>query len=348
MCNIAGYTGSRRAAPILIEMLRRQEGLNGGFFTGIVTIAEDGLHYAKVLGDLDTLLKQTDAMNLPGTTGLIHSRTPGGGGAAWGHPFISGDGQLGLVVNGHLGAFRELVDYEGPAQRLRDAGCRFATATREELSKKTRMQDGVCVHVSEMFCMQTEANIRGGKKPLRALMDTLSLLKAEVVLLSVHAAHPGHICVARANMPMFWGRAEGESFLATTPTALPDLPYYGVDLLPANAGSEITSSGCRTEGCVSPEFHMGQLTAGLIEKAGSLVKEQIEAAGPEGVTFPQIADTCRALFPQGTLPQTGALGYSVLDSMLKSGQVKLLYRTQPGMTPRLIAPVYRICRADVE
>ena len=58
MCNIAGYIGPERAAPILIDMIRKQEGLNGGFFTGIVTVAEDGLHYAKVMGDLSELLRQ--------------------------------------------------------------------------------------------------------------------------------------------------------------------------------------------------------------------------------------------------------------------------------------------------
>ena len=35
MCNIAGYVGAHEAAPILIEMIRVQEGLNGGFFTGL-------------------------------------------------------------------------------------------------------------------------------------------------------------------------------------------------------------------------------------------------------------------------------------------------------------------------
>jgi hypothetical protein len=34
MCNIAGYVGIRPAAPILIEMIRRQEGLAGGYYTG--------------------------------------------------------------------------------------------------------------------------------------------------------------------------------------------------------------------------------------------------------------------------------------------------------------------------
>ena len=31
MCNIAGYVGERRAAPILIDMLRREEGLDAGY-----------------------------------------------------------------------------------------------------------------------------------------------------------------------------------------------------------------------------------------------------------------------------------------------------------------------------
>ena len=35
MCNIAGYVGARRVAPILIDMIRIQEGLNGGFYTGL-------------------------------------------------------------------------------------------------------------------------------------------------------------------------------------------------------------------------------------------------------------------------------------------------------------------------
>ena len=37
MCNIAGYVGNKPAAPILLEMLRNQEGLAGGYYTGIAT-----------------------------------------------------------------------------------------------------------------------------------------------------------------------------------------------------------------------------------------------------------------------------------------------------------------------
>ena len=66
MCNIAGYVGERSAAPILIEMMRREEGFDAGFYTGIATIHEGKIHYRKITGDLDTLLKNTDAASLPG------------------------------------------------------------------------------------------------------------------------------------------------------------------------------------------------------------------------------------------------------------------------------------------
>ena len=66
MCNIAGYAGQRRAAPILIEMLKRQEFYDGGMSTGIATIHEGKIHWRKVVGDVETLLRETDALELPG------------------------------------------------------------------------------------------------------------------------------------------------------------------------------------------------------------------------------------------------------------------------------------------
>ena len=65
MCVIAGYTGKHRAAPILIEMMKRVEYMDGGLATGIATIHEGKLYSIKVLGNVDELLKNTDAWTLP-------------------------------------------------------------------------------------------------------------------------------------------------------------------------------------------------------------------------------------------------------------------------------------------
>ena len=110
MCNIAGYVGSRPAAPILLDMIRNQEGLDGGFYTGIATIHEGRIYYAKLAGDLDRLLALTDAAALPGTVGIAHSRTRSGGGDEWAHPFVGerdGEIRLAYVANGYAGCFAD-------------------------------------------------------------------------------------------------------------------------------------------------------------------------------------------------------------------------------------------------
>ena len=66
MCVIAGYSGNKRAAPILIEMMRKTEYIDGGLSTGIATIHEGKLYVRKVLGDTDMLVRETDALDLPG------------------------------------------------------------------------------------------------------------------------------------------------------------------------------------------------------------------------------------------------------------------------------------------
>ena len=77
MCNIAGYAGGRPAAPILLEILRRQEPFDGNMSTGVATSHEGKLHYRKMVGSGADLIKNTDVLDLPGTIGIAHSR-PGG------------------------------------------------------------------------------------------------------------------------------------------------------------------------------------------------------------------------------------------------------------------------------
>ena len=69
MCNIAGYLGEKNAAPILLEMLRRQAPFDGDMSTGIATVHEGKLYYRKIVGDVDRLIRETDVLSLPGTVG---------------------------------------------------------------------------------------------------------------------------------------------------------------------------------------------------------------------------------------------------------------------------------------
>ena len=113
MCNIAGYVGQGNATPILLKMIKAQEGLNGGFYSGLAIHNGKKLSCRKVKGDFDTLLRETDAETLEGSMGIIHSRTPSGGSGLWAHPFFTerdGELQLCYVANGSAGRYRSRQD----------------------------------------------------------------------------------------------------------------------------------------------------------------------------------------------------------------------------------------------
>ena len=88
MCNIAGYAGSRRAAPILLEMIRRQQPYDGDTAVGIATIHEGKIHYRKFWGTAEDFMKETDVLSLPGTIGIIHTHPGQNPNYEFHHPFL--------------------------------------------------------------------------------------------------------------------------------------------------------------------------------------------------------------------------------------------------------------------
>ena len=93
MCNIAGYVGMKQAAEIIIEMLRKQEGWDSGYYTGIATISDGKIHTTKAACDLQILLQREDLAHMPGTVGIIHGQSKGTEGDCWAHPFIGRGGK---------------------------------------------------------------------------------------------------------------------------------------------------------------------------------------------------------------------------------------------------------------
>ena len=100
MCNIAGYAGHRQAAPILLEMLRRQQPYDGDTSTGVAVIHEGKLYYRSIVGDVDALIRETDVLELPGTLGIAHTRPGANKAFPPMHPNISRNGKMALVTNG--------------------------------------------------------------------------------------------------------------------------------------------------------------------------------------------------------------------------------------------------------
>jgi len=72
MCGIVGYIGTRQAASILLNALKRLE-YRGYDSAGIVTIS-DKLYVKKDKGKIDEIDRKLKLADLPGNLGIGHTR----------------------------------------------------------------------------------------------------------------------------------------------------------------------------------------------------------------------------------------------------------------------------------
>lgn len=223
MCNIAGYVGSKQAAPILIEMMNRSEGFNGGYYTGIATIHEGKILMDKVVGDMAVLLENTDARNFPGTVGFIHSRSQSGGSVEWGHPFMGSGEKISYIANGTAGLFKKAFAqaHRDAYTALRAEGYEMRSREESPVGSYTVMPDGAGVHGSDLVCQQIAKFVDDGMDTQDALEATLTQLTGEVTGLVLNREEPDCITWARINFPMFIGITDHGIYMASTPQAFP-------------------------------------------------------------------------------------------------------------------------------
>lgn len=256
MCTIAGYAGQKRAAPILIDMLRREQFFDGGLSTGIATIHEGKLYTAKVTGDLDELIENTDAAELPGCVGIIHSRTSGNL-VSHAHPFASDDGKLALVLNGTLrdNCTPEFYKHSNEMmQGFMDNGVEIKSAFKRSgnADPVRLLSNGLGYHDSEVYTHMIGEAVRNSSADrladdmVVAVKKALEELPADIVLLGVHAELDGTITVGDVTRSMVVGYGDGETYLATSAIAFPEeIGKRSITLLPPTSVSQITADGVK-------------------------------------------------------------------------------------------------------
>ena len=296
MCNIAGYTGTRRAAPILIEMMRKEQFYDGGQSTGIATIHEGKLYYAKVLGDIDTLLRTTDAMNFPGTTGIIHSR-PSGNLQSHAHPFVAEDNKTALVLNGTLRDVATPEFYRHSNEIMQgffDRGITIKTAyARKDDGKPARvLKNGLGYHDSEPYAQMIGDYIgKLGRSPSRedltdAVAAAVSEIPADIVTLAIHADLPDTITVGDITRPMVAGFGDGETYLATTALAFPEAVQQRPILpLPPTSVSSVTPEGVKVVRTALDGVRVEQIDYRIAATIYRRMEELLKHAGEEGASL---------------------------------------------------------------
>jgi len=319
MCNIAGYVGTKPAAPILIEMMRKEEGYSGGYYTGIATIDEGKVYHAKISGDLKRLLDYTDAAHLGGTVGLLHSRSRSGGGDEWAQPYIGTGGHVAYIANGAAGLFatdERNIGQNDMARELAKQGYHCRTRVNGAVGRYPQF-DGTSVHSSDLCAQLMAKYIDEGIDASEALDRAHIEMPSEKIGLAIYDAEPDCIIWSRVNYPMFVGFADHGAYIATTPIAFPD-DVRDIVMTDTNAGGRVYADRMETNAYKNADWDVAPITAEVFEQAYDacvkLLSEKLCGVGDlNGAVKPFLAPAfCQPI---------DALSYAVMAKLHKEGRL---------------------------
>jgi glucosamine--fructose-6-phosphate aminotransferase (isomerizing) len=192
MCGIVGYLGQSEAKSILFEGLRKLE-YRGYDSAGICVISSDKeLGCIRSVGNLDSLERALEGVELTGKVGVGHTRwaTHGAPTMENAHPHLDCRGDIAIVHNGIIENFLQL------RAGLAEQGHTFSSQTDSE----------ILAHLLEL-------NYRGDLA--QAMRDSLKRVEGSFAVVAVHREEPGVIVAARRGSPMALGLGDGEYFIAS-------------------------------------------------------------------------------------------------------------------------------------
>jgi len=196
MCGIVGYVGSKEAAPLLLDGLKRLE-YRGYDSAGIATLCNGRFTISKSAGKLSALLEKMAGEKAPGSVGIAHTRwaTHGPPTEQNAHPHTDCTGRIVAV---HNGIFENFAERKAD---LKSRGHEFKSETD-----------------TEVFAHEVEEAFRGD---LFAAVQTATkkLTGAYAVLVS-SSAEPGVLVTAREGPPIAVGLGRNENWVASDPVAL--------------------------------------------------------------------------------------------------------------------------------
>jgi glucosamine--fructose-6-phosphate aminotransferase (isomerizing) len=185
VCGIVGYVGTREAAPVLLDGLRRLE-YRGYDSSGIAVIDHGKFFIARAEGKLSALVDKLNGDTPPGTTGIGHTRwaTHGKPVERNAHPHLSGNRRIAVIHNGIIENFAERK------KALKALGHVFLSDTDTEVfaHEVERRYDG------DLF-----AAVRSARQ---------TLVGAYAVVVS-SVDEPGVLVAARSGPPIVLGVGEG-------------------------------------------------------------------------------------------------------------------------------------------
>ena len=202
MCGIIGYIGKSKAAPILMEALKKLE-YRGYDSAGISTINKNNIIIEKDIGKIEEIQekrKKEGKINfekIEGNEGLSHCRwaTHGGVTKENAHPHTDCKNMISIVHNGIIENFSELKE------KLIEKGHKFKSSTDTE----------VIAHL-------IEDNYKGNIE--EATLKALKQVEGSYALGIICTKEPQKLIAARNESPLILGLGKGENFIASDVPAI--------------------------------------------------------------------------------------------------------------------------------
>jgi glutamine---fructose-6-phosphate transaminase (isomerizing) len=199
MCGIVGVIGSRPAAPLVLDALRRLE-YRGYDSAGIATLVNGHIDRRRAEGKLNNLAGTLDRMPLAGTIGIGHTRWATHGAPTESNAHPHGTARVSLVHNGIIENHAEL------RTELEAAGQTFSTETD-----------------TETVAQLVDLNLQRGMAPIEAAGAALRRLEGAYALAMIFAGHPELIVGAQHGAPLAVGFGDDEMFVGSDALALAPL-----------------------------------------------------------------------------------------------------------------------------
>src|SRR6185312_16635696 len=191
MCGIVGVIGSRPAAPLVLDALRRLE-YRGYDSAGIATLMNGHIERRRAEGKLNNLAGALDRMPLAGTIGIGHTRWATHGAPTESNAHPHGTARVSLVHNGIIENHAEL------RAELEAAGQTFSTETD-----------------TETVAQLVDLNLQRGMAPIEAAGAALRRLEGAYALAMIFAGHPELIVGAQNGAPFAVGFGDKEMFVGS-------------------------------------------------------------------------------------------------------------------------------------
>src|SRR5262245_16101009 len=190
MCGIVGYIGSKRAAPIIVEGLRKLE-YRGYDSAGIAIHDGKGIEIVRTLGKLIKLSEALDKRTLSGETGIGHTRwaTHGRPSEINAHPHAAGP--VAVVHNG-------IIDnHVAVRPELEAQGVKFLSDTDTEI-------------VAHLIHRELQSPGQGAPSLFEATRRALRHVVGAYAIAVVSRSEPDVVVAARHGSPLVLGIGQDE------------------------------------------------------------------------------------------------------------------------------------------